>query len=86
MCIRDRTLYHLYEIPAAASKEELGSPAVAAKVEKAAALGMVHGAYEGEELQLPAMFLLDEDCTVLYARYAANGADLPTIDEMVAML
>ena len=34
------------------------------------AAGFSHGRYEGEELQLPAAFILQPDLTVTYAHYA----------------
>ena len=39
--------------------------------------GYSHGKYEGEELQLPALFILAPDMGIEYARYAKNLADLP---------
>ena len=44
------------------------------------------GDYEGNELQLPAMFIVNEDGVVEYANYARNIVDLPTVDEVLAML
>ena len=37
-------------------------------------------------LQLPAMFIVNEDGVVEYANYARNIVDLPTVDEVLAML
>ena len=59
---------------------------VSAKGEKAAACGFSHGDYEGNEQQLPAMFIVDEDGTVLYAHYARSIMDMPSVDEVLAML
>ena len=53
---------------------------------KAREAGFVHGDYEGNELQLPAMFIVNEDGVVEYANYARNIVDLPTVDEVLAML
>lgn len=86
VCDPDQKLYKLYDIHAAASKEEMGSPESAARVAIAAELGMVHGAYEGDELQLPAAFLLDDQMNLLYAHYATNVGDVPSVEEMVSML
>jgi hypothetical protein len=45
-----------------------------------------HGEYEGEELQLPACFVLDRSFTVRYARYAKNLADIPDPGELIKIL
>ena len=83
----DQKLYKNFEIPAAATLEELGGGGVVKeKAEQAATLGIVHGAYEGEELQLPAAFFIDSDDTIRYAHYATHGADIPRAQEVVEML
>ena len=56
------------------------------KVKAAEAEGFVHGDYEGNEQQLPALFILDETGAAVYARYARDPMDMPTVDEVLAML
>lgn len=89
----DMSLYSLYELPAASSKETMidkNDPQALARLQykrqKAGEHGFTHGEYEGNELQLPAVFLLDSDMNVLYAHRAKNLTDMPDVDEMVAML
>ena len=53
---------------------------------KAAALGFSHGDYEGNEQQLPAMFIVEEDGTVSFAHYAKGIMDMPTVDELLEIL
>ncbi|MBR2668316.1 MAG: redoxin domain-containing protein [Solobacterium sp.] len=48
--------------------------------------GFSHGDYEGNELQLPACFIVGEDGTAEYVHYARNIADMPTIDELLGIL
>ena len=84
-------IYKALEINPALSKEELigeaaGMEKFLAKREGVKKLGYTHGDYEGDELQLPAMFIVDETGTVTYVRYGKHIADLPTIDEVLAML
>lgn len=79
-------LYRALEIGSAESKETLGSPESRAKVEAAAACGIVHGSYEGNELQYPAAFVTDGRRRVLYARYGAHSGDTPSPDELAALL
>lgn len=66
------------------SPEEL--PVFAAKKEKMQQLNLSHGAYEGEEMQLPGYFLLDSHLHVLEAHRAKTILDMPSVDEMIAKL
>ncbi len=56
------------------------------KVKAAAAEGFEHGDYEGNEQQLPAMFILDGEGTAVYVKYAQDPMDMPTVDEVLEML
>ena len=49
-------------------------------------LGYTHGEYEGIEEQLPAFFYMNENLKVLTAHYAKGIGDMPTVEEMLAML
>ncbi len=82
----EQDIYELYQVGAAATKEEMLSAAAMDKVREARGLGIVHGAYEGNELQLPALFIVDRDARVLYAHYGKDGADLPGNEELLAIL
>ena len=93
VCDPDMELYKIYDVKAASCKEEminLNDPTVMAKLgakrEKAAAHGLTHGEYEGNEMQLPALFLLDSELNVLHAHRAAYLTDMPSVDEMLELL
>ena len=89
VCDPDMAIYKALAIPVAANKEELRGPDVAAMLairDKVQALGYAHGLYEGDELQLPAMFIADQDGTVRYAHYATAIPDMPSVDEVLAIL
>ena len=82
-------IYELLDIKATETKEELVAGVMdqlKEKSGKARELGFVHGDYEGNEQQLPALFIVDEDGTVEYAHYAKNIMDMPKVDEVLAML
>lgn len=93
-CDPEAKLYALYNVPSAGSKEamaerngamnEAQAAKMAAKRERMADL--VHGAYEGDEYQLPAYFLLDSDMELLRQHRAENMGDMPTSDEYLEML
>ena len=56
------------------------------KVGKAREAGFVHGDYEGDEMQLPAMFIAGQDGTVEYVNYARNIMDMPKLNEVLELL
>ncbi len=56
------------------------------KVQAAEAEGFVHGDYEGNEQQLPALFILDEEGVAQYVNYAQGPMDMPSVDEVLEML
>ena len=89
ICDPSMKLYEALDIRPAESMEALLGgqlEALKAKGEAAQAAGFSHGKYEGNEQQLPAMFLVDENGTVLQAIYAENIVGLPTLDELLQML
>ncbi|MPM02955.1 hypothetical protein SDC9_49214 [bioreactor metagenome] len=83
----EQKLYHELEIAPAETKEILlgESEKWEAKKKRIAKLGLVHGEYEGEELQLPAVFVVDPGLKVLYAYYGKNIADVPGVEELLAV-
>ena len=91
ICDPEMKVYNELSIEPANSMQELGGGAdnialLKAKGAKAAACGFSHGDYEGNEQQLPAMFIVEEDGTICYAHYAKHIMDMPTIDEVLELL
>jgi Peroxiredoxin len=92
ICDTDMAIYKSLEIPATASREERmpADPEDIAKFEakkrKATEAGIAHGKYEGNENQLPALFVVERDGTVSYAHYAKNSIDMPTVEEMLQVI
>lgn len=89
MCDPSQGLYEQFEIKPAKSMLALvggGLPKALKKMKAAKKFGFEHGEYEGNEQQLPAMFLIDSDGTVLFSHYAKSLADLPDVDAMLAMI
>ena len=85
ICDPEGKLYKEFEINPAKDKEELGGGNVVAKVTEVRKL-FSHGDYEGEELQLPAAFVVKSDLTITYAKYGKDGADVPTPQELEQLL
>ena len=53
------------------------TPSVIMKAMKASRAGFKHGKKEGKEMQLPAVFILNEDGKIDYAYYGKNIGDVP---------
>lgn len=87
ICDPEQELYKEFEIGSAVSKLKLaGGAKTLVKINKAEKLGLVHGEYEGEELQLPAIFIIDENGTIEYTKYAKNLADMPSAKDIIILL
>lgn len=86
ICDPQKRLYEELAINPAHTREEMAGPNTMAKIEKAKAAGYQHGAYEGEELQLPAAFVIDENNVVCYAHYGKTVDDLPDTEFLAKYL
>lgn len=86
VCDPKGDLYRQFDILPAASKAKMAGPGTLAKIAKATAAGHRHGRYEGDELQLPAAFVLDADRHVLFAHYAKTVDDVPNAHQLAAHL
>jgi len=86
ICDPTQTLYKEFAIPVAASIDELIGGNTKAKIAELEGTGLTHGKYEGEELQLPAFFVVGADGKITYAHYAKDLADIPNVDEIAELL
>lgn len=86
VCDPDQSLYHKFAIAPASSKEEMIGEKTMSKLDKVKAAGYTHGEYEGEELQLPAAFILDRDLKLAYVHYGKTVDDVPTPEELAELL
>lgn len=89
ICDNEMKFYRTLMIRPAESMDALAGT-MTDKLQKKGALadknGFVHGDYEGDELQLPAMFIVDEDRKISYVHYAKELADMPEIDDVLKLL
>ncbi|MCE5196578.1 MAG: redoxin domain-containing protein [Negativicutes bacterium] len=92
ICDSKQEIYQTLMIPATATREER-QPTEAAdlakladKMAKLKAGGFVHGKYEGNEQQLPALFVVEQNGTVSYAHYAKNSIDMPEVEAILELL
>lgn len=89
ICDTEQEIYQTLQVKPASNMITLAGTGLFALVKKflgAFRSGIKHGDYEGNEQQLPAFFLLDEDGTILHAHYAKNITDLPDVDGMLKLL
>ena len=85
ICDPDRNLYFYFDIgdnPA----PEIMSERLKQRVAQANQQGIVHGLYEGNELQAPATFLLDQQGIARYVWYGKESSDVPTGAELVDLI
>lgn len=86
ICDPQQKLYREFEIGAAASMIRLAGFKTIGKMAAAAKAGFKHGAYEGEELQLPAVFVLTPDMKLTYVHYGKHASDVPNANELAKLL
>jgi len=86
ICDPKQEIYKELDIRVASSMEELIGTNAEEKFAKVKASGLQHGDYEGEELQLPAFFVLDKDMNVLHSHYANSLTDMPDVEAVVELL
>jgi len=86
ICDPEQELYKMLEIHAAGSKEEMVDAHAMEKITIARASGLTHGEYEGEELQLPAAFVMDRELNLTYVRYCKTVGEVPTPKELEELL
>lgn len=89
ICDDDMNFYQTLMIEPAKSMDELAGKMLD-KLQKKGALadeyGFEHGDYEGDEQQLPALFIVDENGVIDYAHYAEELIDMPEIDDVLELL
>ena len=87
ICDPQGNFYKEFEIVPAESMLKLaGGLKTVSKINRAKKRGLEHGEYEGDELQLPALFIIDETGTIVYAKYARNLGDFPSAEEIAALV
>lgn len=88
ICDPEQAFYSAFDISPAKDMDEAlgrelgGMEKLIAKGAACRELGYEHGKYEGNEQQLPAVFVVDAAGIVRYTHYGRYIADLPDYDEM----
>lgn len=89
LCDPEGTLYELYAVKTARSMLQMIDPLDKRFWKKLLLLikhKLKHGAYEGNEQQLPALFLLNHNMQLLHSHHAKSISDMPDIDDMLKLL
>jgi len=86
ICDPDQKLYKLYEIGSLLDRGLVDQEKMAEKRKQYEDMGLVHGEYEGNEDQLPALFIVNKDMEITYTQYSKNLVDMPSPKEIVENL
>lgn len=89
ICDDNMTFYDTLMIRPAESMDRLAGQQLdklQAKGAMADERGFTHGDYEGNEQQLPALFIVDENGIITYAHYAEELIDMPEVEEVLNLL
>lgn len=86
ICDPDQKLYKKFGIQAAEDMRAMADGKAFAKMAEAAVKGYQHGKYEGNELQLPAAFVVDGNGKVAYAHYGKTVSDFPDVEKLAELL
>ena len=86
LCDPEGAFYRLLDIRPAANQAGLADAGTLLKITKAKAGGFTHGEYEGDELQLPAVFVFGQDLTLTHVHYGKSAGDVPEPKELAALL
>ena len=86
VCDPKQTLYRQFDISPAPSQAKMAGPKTLIKLAKVTASGYKHGEYEGEELQLPAVFVMTRERKLEYVHYGKTVDDVPGPKELAQLL
>ena len=82
----EQKLYKQFAVLPALVKEQLVTPKDMPKLRASSAAGFQHGKSEGEEYQLQAVILLDENNKVTFAHYGTSLSDVPDAETVAKLL
>lgn len=80
---REKKLYDRFEVKRGGVKEFTAPSAFLATL-RATFKGHMHGRFEGDELQVPASFLLSGDGQVIYAHYGRDISDFGSVEDLLS--
>lgn len=87
VCDPTKALYEAFEVgPGLTQEAVLHDALTQAKLKKAVALGIVKRKAEGDILQLPATFIINQDRKIIYSSYGISGGDAPSAEDLKMML
>ncbi len=86
ICDPEMKLYQELDIRPAASMAKMASFGMIPKIIRASMRKFTHGAYEGNEQQLPAVFVLDREGRITYAHYARHVTDIPSPEALAELM
>lgn len=86
LCDPGCAIYRQLGVEPAASQAAMVDAGTLVKLAKVKAGGFKHGAYEGNELQLPAVFVFGPDLVLTHVHYGKSAGDVPDPAGLAALL
>lgn len=86
ICDPDQEIYKLYDIGSIADFGLADKDVMEEKIAAIKEFGITHGEYEGNEQQLPALFIVDKDMNLDYVQYSVNMTDMPAPKDVVKLV
>lgn len=86
ICDPEMELYQKLAVWPAAGYQELMGPKLMSKMTEVSRQGIEHGAYEGNEMQLPGAIAVDGSLNVIWVHYGKGLGDTPEVEEIVKIL
>ncbi|WRS28531.1 peroxiredoxin-like family protein [Oscillospiraceae bacterium MB08-C2-2] len=86
ICDPNGALYSMLGIGKASATLGMLDFKTVGKIVKSSARGIKHGDYEGEELQLPALFVANREGQLLHVHYGKSAGDIPDSSQLAALL
>jgi len=86
ICDPDQEIYKLYDIGSFTDSSQVANEKLMQKVARCKEEGLVHGEYEGNEQQLPALFIIDKDMNLDFALYSQDLTSIPPVEKIAEML
>ncbi len=86
ICDPDQEIYKLYDIGSWTDTKEIVNDELTKKGARCKEEGLVHGEYEGNEQQLPALFIINKDMNLDYVLYSKDLTSIPSVEKIAEML
>lgn len=84
ICDPNMELYRKFSLGEASSPHEMRGEGTQERIQASIDRGLEHGKYEGNEMQFPATFIVDDKGIILYSKYGQHVTDYPLVNELLS--